>query len=260
MSRRTTELSAASSARSAANAWESDQDYSTIAPARPIMPPLPPSNARTTRKRWLQQTQRRARILANARLLVVEEGYDHVALRRLATRSGVTPPTIYNLIGGREEVLHRAIDEVHSAKVAFAAKRAAAENINAVLAYADTLWVALSRDPEYSRQVIHAINSSDHELSTLIRDRTVTAIVSWLAALIQAGEMRHTGNLKVVAELIHRHITTTVGVWAENHIGMQDLRRQLATGVGLMLLGLMEQAEAQRIEMWLSRLETTAAE
>ena len=244
--------------RGVAEIWSGGQgfgfaslDYALLAPQRPIMPwrePKPP-----TGRRWVQQTRRRALILATARRLVAEEGYANFAVRRLAQQSSVTPPTIYNLIGRRTEVLHRAVVEAHAAKVAFANARAAAEDLNPVLAYVDTLWMSLSREPSYSRQVIHAIAhpSLDRELGSCVRAVGETAILGWLNQLQAAGRLQRSADLSLVAELANRQITVAVQGWARGELSLAELRRHLAAGMALMLLGLASRTEAARIEPWL---------
>lgn len=48
---------------------------------------------------------RRARIFDQARRLIGENGFEGLSLRKLAIASGVTVPTIYNLIGGKDKIL-----------------------------------------------------------------------------------------------------------------------------------------------------------
>jgi AcrR family transcriptional regulator len=55
--------------------------------------------------RALNMQKRRETILAQARRVIVEQGFDALNLRDLAQDSGVTVPTIYNLIGNKEELL-----------------------------------------------------------------------------------------------------------------------------------------------------------
>lgn len=50
--------------------------------------------------------ERRARILQEARRIVAEGGVEALTTRGLAQAADVTVPTIYNLIGNREEVLY----------------------------------------------------------------------------------------------------------------------------------------------------------
>lgn len=62
-------------------------------------------------KRALEMTRRRDRILDAARELIADQGYENLTMRALAQASGVTVPTIYNLIGNKEAVLGATIHE-----------------------------------------------------------------------------------------------------------------------------------------------------
>ena len=55
--------------------------------------------------RTLNMEKRRERILEQARKMLAEGGFDALNLRCLAEVSGITVPTIYNLIGNKAEVL-----------------------------------------------------------------------------------------------------------------------------------------------------------
>lgn len=55
--------------------------------------------------RTLNMEKRRERILEEARKMLAEGGFDALNLRDLAEVSGITVPTIYNLIGNKAEVL-----------------------------------------------------------------------------------------------------------------------------------------------------------
>jgi len=230
-------------------------DYALLAPQRPILPwreacsvPL-----HLERSRWAQQTCRRAVILAVARQMVAAEGVHHFGIRRLAAQARVTPPTIYNLVGCRAEVLRRAVGEAHATKISFAAARAEAEDINPVLAYVDTLWTALSREPSYSRQIIPVLAgpSQDGDLSRHIRRSAENAILSWLLALDGAGQIRRSIDLIVVARLLNRQLTQAVDAWAKGELSLAELRRDMTLGTAAMLLGIVEGAETRRVEIWL---------
>ena len=54
---------------------------------------------------------RREHILEMARKLIESEGYAGLTMRKLAAKSAVTVPTIYNLIGNKEQVLFAAVEE-----------------------------------------------------------------------------------------------------------------------------------------------------
>ena len=58
-----------------------------------------------------QKAERRTRILEAAREIIADRGYEALTMRDLALASRVTVPTIYNLIGSKEQVLSAAIRE-----------------------------------------------------------------------------------------------------------------------------------------------------
>ena len=58
-----------------------------------------------------QMAERRERILAEAREIIGARGFDGLTMRALAQAVGVTVPTIYNLIGNKDEVLFGAVAE-----------------------------------------------------------------------------------------------------------------------------------------------------
>jgi len=63
--------------------------------------------------REVNMQKRRERILERARKVISEEGFDALNLRALAKSAEVTVPTIYNLIGNKEDVLIAVISESH---------------------------------------------------------------------------------------------------------------------------------------------------
>ncbi|MFY9328967.1 MAG: hypothetical protein WAO76_13285 [Georgfuchsia sp.] len=55
--------------------------------------------------------------------------------------------------------------------------------------------------------------------------------------------------------MISWHINAAVTSWRENETKLSDLRRNLAQGVGLFLLGALMNEEARSVTKWLKRLE-----
>src|SRR5438105_2871277 len=51
------------------------------------------------------KTERRTRIMAAARKLVAERGYDGLTMRDLARAARVSVPTLYNLFGSKDAIL-----------------------------------------------------------------------------------------------------------------------------------------------------------
>lgn len=57
--------------------------------------------------------QRRERILDAARNIMATEGFEGLSIRDLAKQAGVTTPTIYNLIGNKNELLEKLMEGVY---------------------------------------------------------------------------------------------------------------------------------------------------
>lgn len=57
------------------------------------------------RPRTATKSDRRTRIIDEARRLIGAHGFEGLSLRKLAAASEVTVPTIYNLIGGKDQIL-----------------------------------------------------------------------------------------------------------------------------------------------------------
>ncbi len=57
-----------------------------------------------------KKSQRAQHILAHARAMIAEAGFDALKIRELAARAELTVPTIYNLIGGKGAILARIIE------------------------------------------------------------------------------------------------------------------------------------------------------
>ena len=55
--------------------------------------------------RQANKERRREKILAEARSLIAEEGFDALTINQLAKRSGVTIPTVHNLLGKKNDIV-----------------------------------------------------------------------------------------------------------------------------------------------------------
>lgn len=207
-------------------------------------------------RRAAAQEQRRRLILAAARQMLAEGGLSSVNIRMLARRCGVTPPTIYNLIGAREDVVLRAMREAVEDMGMLAGRHAEAHGINEIIAYCQTVTMSVEADPEYYRQIDHAAARapSGGRLILFFEELLRPMFSSWLALMKARGDLRDTSvDLDVVtAILVHQQISIGLA-WARDGIDAREYRRRLVAGAALVLLGLASAREAARIEPWLPR-------
>ncbi len=69
------------------------------------------SGGGTVRALTEKQYRRREKILAAARDLITQHGYEGVTMRELAARANVTPKTLYHQFGNKEKLLRTAVEE-----------------------------------------------------------------------------------------------------------------------------------------------------
>ena len=69
-----------------------------------------PDSSGSTRTK--NMARRRDTILREARTMIAESGFDALTIRNLAKRAGLTVPTIYNLIGGKSDILAAIIRDI----------------------------------------------------------------------------------------------------------------------------------------------------
>ena len=96
----------------------------------------PPAHA--VHKVGLRHHKTTSAIRASTRRLIGEDGMDAVTLRRVASICGLSPQTVYNLVGPRDEVIKSAIDEYHVAT--FTAARTLTTYPHYLLALTDIVW------------------------------------------------------------------------------------------------------------------------
>ena len=120
-----------------------------------------------TSTRAINMEKRRQRILAVARTTIARDGVDGLTVRRLASEAGITVPTIYNLIGNKDDLLRRLLDELVSR--------------------AEDALAAVEGD--------EPIDATEHSLAVW---STVCVAYSLLREVLQAWAMRRMGLLTVL--------------------------------------------------------------
>ena len=110
-----------------------------------------------------QMAERRERILAAAREIIGERGYEALTMRDLARASRVTVPTIYNLVGGKEQVLFAAVEEQTERFVASIEPGHPSDGATPaarVLSVVEACCRELSRQPRYYRSLLKLMLTS----------------------------------------------------------------------------------------------------
>jgi len=181
-----------------------------------------------------KMADRRARILETAREIVAERGFEGLTIRALARAAGVTAPTIYNLIGNKEEVLVAAVAE-QTERFVQGLGRASGD----VVAIVDANLRELLRMPRYYRSLMRLLLTSD--AAAIARHTVSLGLRGQLAAAL--GELEEAGSLEdwIDRESLVGQIQSLLGAtslaWANGWISDDDLVAQERLGIAYLMLG-----------------------
>jgi AcrR family transcriptional regulator len=186
-----------------------------------------------------QMAERRERILAAAREIIGKRGYEALTMRDLARASRVTVPTVYNLIGSKEQVLFAAIEEQTARfeeRLGAALDIPPAARIRATVAACADEYL---RMPRYYRSLLTLLFLSDAAGAMKQRvDRALsTPIGEALAAMKQRGELAPWIELRPLRGRLRAHLQMTSIQWASGHLSDEGLKAAARYGAGLIMAG-----------------------
>lgn len=184
--------------------------------------------------------RRRERILDAARGMLVAGGVEELNLRALAQTAGVTVPTIYNLLGNKEELVvtlfSRTLGEIETRMAAHAGTEPL-ELAEAVVTESVGLF---AEDEDYYRAAFIAI---EHLNQSREHHATVARVYEWGERLTTAGCLAclRAGFLRgrIPTETLGRHILrcyrTNCRAWAFRRQSLQAFREQALSDIYLTL-------------------------
>lgn len=184
----------------------------------------------TTNLRAQNMQKRRDRLLAEARALLTVHGFEALNLRELARLAGITVPTIYNLIGNKEEVLVALFAEVLSEIETRIRDHATGDALHRAGAVAEISTSLFAEDENYYRSAFLAVEFLNQ--SGAHHDK-VTQIYAWgermatdgVRACGEAGLLRGRIAPEQLGELILRSFRTSCREWAFAQIALEEFRR-----------------------------------
>lgn len=163
------------------------------------------------------KAERRARIMAAAKKLVVKHGYEGLTMRDLAAAARVSVPTLYNLFGSKDAILLAELEAI-AGSIAQALPITGESFMQRGMAAFDTGMAILEASPAFFRAVIQMFLTSPE--TDRVRDRVQQGFVSIMEANLR--------NAQAVDQLVE---------WAEpaiiaRHMFAQHMAGFLAWGLG----------------------------
>jgi len=192
---------------------------------------------------------RRAQILAAARQMIVERGYEAVTIRDLAGVCGVSVPTLYNQFGGKDRLLAEAIEEHFRVSHRTTAFRDAQPGLERLLTLIDRNAQQLLDAATYSERLVAAFSAvrSTTEVQQRLASAFVEVLVAELAVMQARRQLLPWVNLSHLAgQLVSANIGVAVQ-WSAGFLGSGELQAAMRYAMGLVLLGVLRGASRSRV-------------
>ena len=184
--------------------------------------------------------KRRARILAEARGLLARGGFEAMNLRDLARLAAVTVPTIYNLIGNKEEVIVALIGDALFEVETRIQTASDAEPLALATAIVTASTALYAEDEQFYRPAFLAV---EHLAQVGPDDDRVARLYAWGHRLIDDGvracrEARLLAGrvrAEAIADLVFRSYRSSCRAWASGQISIDEFRRVALLDIHLAL-------------------------
>lgn len=184
-----------------------------------------------------QMAERRERILAAAREIIGQRGYEALTMRDLARASRVTVPTVYNLVGSKEQVLFAAIEEQTRRFELGLGGGGDLPPSRRVIAIVDAAATEYLRMPRYYRSLLTLLFTSEsaHAIRQRV-DRAITTPMSEALAAMQAsGELVSWIALRPLRGRLRAHLQMVSMQWALGALSDDGLRAAARYGAALLM-------------------------
>ena len=183
---------------------------------------------------------RRTRILNEARGILAQRGFEALNLRELARMADVTVPTIYNLIGKKEEVFLALAAEVVAEIESRIEPTDTAEPLSlATAVFAESIRL-FAEDEDYYRSAFLSVEGLDQ---VGLHHSGVEQIYGWVGGLMHNGidacRKAHLLQGKIPANAMSEMMTRTYRMncrgWAFGHYGIDKFHDQAMSDLYIIL-------------------------
>ena len=207
------------------------------------------------------KAERRARILAAARELIAERGYEGLTMRNLARAARVSVPTLYNLFGGKQALLLGELEEMFQTVSATLERVRDGSFVERAFAVCDAGTEDLLAAPRYSRELTHLflVSEETKPVRQEIAQRYVEMMASVLRDAQAAGDLAAWVDPATVSRRMFSHYTHAMIEWAQGELDDDEFRASTELGMALMLLGIARGRAVRALERRARQAQPRAA-
>jgi AcrR family transcriptional regulator len=186
-----------------------------------------------------QRLERRAAILATAREMIADVGYEAVKVRDLAERCRVSVPTLYNQFGGKDGLLGAAIEDHFVGVMNGGALSRADSGFKRLLVIIDQCAQQLLTLSAYHQRLLEAFMSL--ESTTAVQQRIAVQLTEAIERELLTMRGERQLSAWAAPRLISEQLTTACinasVLWSSGLFSDASLRPTMRFSTGLVLLG-----------------------
>ena len=203
-----------------------------------------------------RQVERQSNILACARDMLSDVGYAGMTMRALAEKAEVAPATLYNLYGGKDELIIAAVEDLLKLLGVRAAESRESEGIGALLATAEVTGQQIQATPKYAEAMTRALFKveGDDPLADVLFARGHPYVAEQLAIAQKRGEILPEVDTNLVALHLTGQGWSTIMLWMMGMLPLQDMIVERQRNLIMTLIGVTRGTAKKRLEARLKAL------
>jgi AcrR family transcriptional regulator len=195
--------------------------------------------------------EHRRRLLAAARQLISERGYERVTVREIAREAHTSVPTLYHLFDGKQALLFAAVEDHFGDLLAEWSSSPELGGVARVLSIVDELASEAARVETYSLALMRVFlaPAQTRELGTRVFARLSHQLHAALESMRERGELQDWAAPGRLAERIAIQCLVTTLEWARGELDVEGMRAAATYATCLTLLGAVRGDAAHEVEL-----------
>jgi AcrR family transcriptional regulator len=207
-----------------------------------------------------QKEERKQRILDVARLLIADHGYAGVTMRELAEKSLVSVPTLYNLFGGKNELLFAAVESYFQQLLWGGERAGTEEGLPKLLSLVETVSRETVRHAGYMRALMGFFGGpgASAGLLELVERELTSQLVEALEQMQRQRQLAAWVDPQALSERLRGQLTIVTFEWSQRYLSDAGLHGAMLYGAGALLLGLVRGKVVDQVESLVRKHQSAA--
>jgi len=178
-----------------------------------------------------KMADRRERVLEATRAYVAEVGYENVTTRQLAERAGVSPATLFNIYGSKENLVVTAVGEHLSGY--FESETKLARSVDELIELAQTMPAEILRFPEYARAMvaIYFSQTTHNSIRDTLREISQRQQLPLLYDLEAKGHLQSWAEPQLISDQLTNAQFADLHDWAIERIDDAQMKQRLLISI-----------------------------